>query len=125
MIDIKKIEEILNKLIGISEFSRFEVKIRKGVETPFGLKIENTDGNFVEVKLYEEIEEIEGFDDILDTPVELIYRSFVIGPDREIYRYNGSDGHASYYKNEGFSGFTDIEAMCIMNIMDLLEEGDN
>ena len=121
MMNLKKINAILNKICEVSELSRFETTVGDGISTPFGIKVEEGEGNFIEVKLYYECE-IPG--DILGRSQELIYRSFAIGPDRTLYRFACGDGNVSYYKPGGFGGFTAVEAMYIVNIMNLVEGGD-
>ena len=123
MMNLKKINAILNEIIRSSELSRFEVTVGNGVSTPFGLRVdESEEGSFVEIKLYYECE-VPG--DILHRTQEMIYRSFAIDPNRTLYRFACGDGNVSYYKPGGFSGFTAVEAMYIVNIMNLVEEGDN
>ena len=123
MMNLKKINAILNKICEVSDLSRAELTVGNGVETPFGIKVvENTDGKFIEIKLYYECD-IPG--DILGRTQELIYRSFAIGPDRTLYRFCGGNGDETYYTPGGFGGFTAVEAMYIINIMNLVEGGDN
>ena len=119
---MKKINAILDKICEVSELSRFEVTVGVGVSEPFGLKATSDEsGRFLEVKLYYECENP---GDILGRTQELIYRSFIIGPDRTLYRFACGDGEVSYYKPGGFGGFTAVEAMYIVNIMNLVEGGD-
>ena len=121
--NVNKIKEILNKVLEISELSRFEIIVGQGVGTQFGVKVEECDGgDFVEIKLYYECE-VPG--DILGSTQELIYRSFVIDSDRRLYRFVCGDGKTSHYLPGGFGGFTSTEAMYIVNIMNYVEEGDN
>ena len=123
MMNLKKINEILGKILEASEAIRFEVTIGNGVETPFGIKVTaDESGRFLEVKLYYECENP---GDILGSTQELIYRGFVIGPDRTLYRFACGDGNVSYYKPGGFGGFTSVESMYIVNIMNYVEGGDN
>ena len=122
MMNLKKINAILNKICEVSELSRFEITVGDGISTPFGIKVEEGEGNFIEVKLYYECE-VPG--DILGRTQELIYRSFVIDSDRRLYRFVCGDGKTSHYLPGGFGGFTAVEAMYIVNIMNLVEEGDN
>ena len=57
MMNVIKIKEILNKVLEISELSRFEIIVGQGVGTQFGVKVEVCDGgDFVEIKLYYECE---------------------------------------------------------------------
>ena len=124
MKNINKINQILKMIVrsSDSDLSSYEITIGKGVVTPYGTKVEETKdgGNFIEVKLYYECDVP---NDILGRTQELIYKSFVIGPDRTLYRFNGSDGQTSYYKPGGFGGFTAIESMHILGIMNYVEEG--
>ena len=121
--NLKKINAILNKICEVSELSRFEIIVGQGVGTQFGVKVEECDGgDFVEIKLYYECE-VPG--DILGRTQEMIYRSFVIDSDRVLYRFVSSDGDDTYYLPGNFGGFTAVEAMYIVNIMNLVEEGDN
>ena len=123
MMNLKKINAILNKICEVSELSRFEIIVGQGVGTQFGVKVEECDGgDFVEIKLYYECE-VPG--DILGRTQEMIYRSFVIDSDRVLYRFVSSDGDDTYYLPGNFGGFTAVEAMYIVNIMNLIEEGDN
>ena len=120
--NLKKINAILNKICEVSELSRFEIVVGEAVGTPFGIRVESEkEGNFIEVKLFYECE-IPG--DILGRTQELIYRSFAIGPDRTLYRFACGDGNVSHYESGGFGGFTAVEAMYIVNIMNLVEGGD-
>ena len=122
MMNVIKIKEILNKVLEISELSRFEIIVGQGVGTQFGVKVEEAaEGKFVEIKLYYECE-IPG--DILHRTQEMIYRSFVIDSDRVLYRFVSSDGDDTYYLPGNFGGFTAVEAMYIVNIMNLVEGGD-
>ena len=95
MMNMKKINAILNKICEVSELSRFEIIVGQGVGTQFGVKVEEAaEGKFVEIKLYYECE-IPG--DILHRTQEMIYRSFVIDSDRVLYRFVSSDGDDTYY----------------------------
>lgn len=123
MMNMKKINAILDKICEVSELSRFEITVGNGIGTPFGIKVEESvEGDFVEIKLYYECE-IPG--DILGRSQELIYRSFVIGPDRTLYRFACGDGKTSHYLPGGFGGFTSVESMYIVNIMNYVEGDDN
>ena len=121
MMNISKINAILGMIVNQENLSDFETTVGKGVVTPFGTKVEeDTTGDFIEVKLYYDIDKPR---DPLGRVQKLIYRSFVIGPDRTLYRFNGSDGETSYYIPGKFEGFNALESMYIVNIMNYVEEG--
>lgn len=121
MMNINKIKEILEMIVNQADLSGFETIVGKGVTTPLGLKVEEDKrGDFIEVKLYYEIESPR---DPMGRIQKLIYRSFVIGPDRTLYRFDGGDGQTSYYRPGKFGGFNALESMYILNIMNYVEEG--
>ena len=125
MMNLKKIEEIIGKLVEASAptISSANITIGNGVETPFGIRLDkDQNGTFVKVTLYEEIEDAPR--DAFGMPFEIIYKTFIIGPDRTLYMFNGSDGDDTYYLPGNFGGFTAVEAMYIVNIMNLVEGGD-
>ena len=125
MMNVKKIEEIIGKLVEASAptISSAEITIGNGVETPFGIRLDkDQNGTFVKVTLYEEIEDAPR--DAFGMPFEIIYKTFIIGPDRTLYMFNGSDGKVSYYKPVSFGCFTATEVVYINNIMNLVEGGD-
>ena len=126
MINVKKIEEIIGKLVETSArtISSSTITIGNGVETPLGIRLDkDSNGNFIKVTLYEEIEDSPR--DAFGMPFEIIYKTFIIGPDRTLYMFNGSDGKVSYYKPVSFGCFTATEVVYINNIMNLVEGGDN
>lgn len=125
MMNLKKINAILGKLVEASAptISSSEITIGNGVETPFGIRVDkDSNGNFIKVTLYEEIEDAPR--DAFGMPFEIIYKTFIIGPDRTLYMFDSSDGKVSYYKPVSFGCFTATEVVYINNIMNLVEGGD-
>lgn len=60
-------------------------------------------------------------ENVEDDVLPQIYRSFVIAPDRTLFRFAASDGANDKFTPGGFGGFTPHEVFVIMSIINEVE----